>query len=80
MDDLLEYTKDFFKKTEVEKQHIFTEIYTQIQYLIVTQQVDHILVYHKLEQLRIDSETQEIYEVAELFKRLNKKLVENYGM
>jgi hypothetical protein len=80
MDDLLEYTKDYFKKNEEEKLYIFTEIYTQIQYLILSSQVDPSMVYHKLDQLRIDSEAEEAYEVSELFKNLNIKLKENYGM
>lgn len=80
MDELFEITKDYFKKTDEEKNLIFNDIYIQLEYLIVQSRLDPEMVYVKLDRLREQSEEIEHYEVSELYKNLNERLKQNFNV
>lgn len=80
MDELFEITKDYFKKTDEEKNLIFNDIYIQLEYLIVESRLDPEMVYVKLDRLREKSEEIEHYEVSELYKTLNERLKQNFNV
>lgn len=80
MDELFEITKDYFKKTDEEKNLIFNDIYIQLEYLIVQSRLDPEMVYVKLDRLREKSEEIEHYEVSELYKNLNERLKQNFNV
>lgn len=80
MDELFEITKDYFKKTEKEKFLIFEDIYTQLEYLIISSELNPEGICHKLDHLREKSEDLEMYEVAELYKKLTIRVKQNFNV
>ena len=79
MDELFEITKDYFKKSNEEKHLIFLDIFLQLNNLIVESNLDLERVQIKLLNLQEKSVENEMYELAELYKKLNHELNELYG-
>lgn len=80
MDELFDITKDYFKKTDEEKNLIFNDIYIQLEYLIIQSNLNPEMVYVKLDRLRKESEEIEHYEVSELYKNLKDRLKQNFNV
>lgn len=81
MEDLLEITKDYFKKNEQEKQEILEEVFGQFAILIIENQFSSHDITVRVNRLIEKAELREDYEVAELFKQiLNKVINELYNV
>jgi len=79
MDELFEITKDYFKKSEKEQEEIFLDIFVQLEMLIIESNLNVEMVTIKLERLQQTSVQDEMYELAELYRKLNNKIKEIYG-
>jgi|688.fasta_scaffold2606005_1 hypothetical protein len=78
MEDLSEYTRDYFKKTDVEKKEIFDSIYRDVEFVIKYNNPDLEKVIIKLDQLLLQSSEKEEYEVCEMIRSIKDKLKEKY--
>jgi cell fate (sporulation/competence/biofilm development) regulator YmcA (YheA/YmcA/DUF963 family) len=79
MDELFEITKDYFKKTEVEQEELFLDIFVQLELLMIQSNLHVDMVLTKLESLQEKCVELEMYELAELYRKLNHKIKEIHG-
>ena len=78
MEDLSEYTRDYFKKTDEEKQEIFDLIYKDVEFVIKYNNPDLHKVITRLDQLELQSSEKEEYEVCEMIRSIKQKIKEKY--
>jgi hypothetical protein len=76
MEDLSEYTKDYFKKNDQEKLEIFNMIYNDLKVVVSLNNLESIYLVDRLLQLENKSVLNEDYEVAELFRSIRRKILE----
>jgi hypothetical protein len=76
MEYLSEYTKDYFKKNDQEKLEIFNMIYNDLKEVVSLNNLESIYLVDRLLQLENKSVLNEDYEVAELFRSIRRKILE----